>query len=396
MAFTKLSRAEAHGKMAEPVQMKIAALTGISRTAGGLYYACSSLYKELQALPENIGIRVYGAACPHADRDRGAWEKVPVETYRTCGPLQMPAGLRDRLEEFGAPLVHLHGIWLGSQWVAEQWRRRTGGRVIISPHGMLDPWALKNAVWKKKLVSALFADRSFANAACIHALCRSEVESIRAYGLDNPVAVIPNGINLPEISSAPRTWANAKSLLFLGRIHPKKGLKELLHAWVGAPEEWRLIIAGWDDGGFEQGLKVLAKELGLSGSVEFVGPKHGEEKDRLLRAADAFVLPSFSEGLPMSVLEAWSYQLPVLMTAFCNLPEGFSSRAAVEVEPYAESIKAGLNELAGLSDEDLMTMGRRGRRLVEQKFAWPGIAASMQQVYKWCIEGGSPPECVEL
>ena len=194
-----------------------------------------------------------------------------------------------------------------------------------------------------------------------------------------------------------------KQLLFLGRIHPKKGLSELLASWAKAQSlkpkvfsEWKLLIAGWDDGGHEQGLKELAAKLEIEGSVSFIGPQYGEEKEQLLHNADAFILPSFSEGLPMSVLEAWSYGLPVVMTDFCNIPEGFGANAAIRIKPNCEAIMEGLFTLVGMSDNDLESMGFNGRKLVEQKFTWPRIAESTRRVYEWCLTGMNPPDCLEF
>ena len=95
----------------------------------------------------------------------------------------------------------------------------------------------------------------------------------------------------------------------------------------------------------------------------------------------------------MSVLEAWSYRLPVVMTDFCNLPEGFSANAAIRVAPDGESIFQGLEQLAGMPDAELQTMGSNGRKLVEEKFTWPRIAQDMKAVYEWCL-GGDKPACL--
>ena len=137
-------------------------------------------------------------------------------------------------------------------------------------------------------------------------------------------------------------------------------------------------------------------------SVIFTGPAFGEEKDRLLRQASAFILPSFSEGLPMSVLEAWSYGLPVLMTDHCNLPAGFAANAALRIGTDAESIAEGLRELFALPTTDhgqrttsLISIGRNGRALVERQFTWPQVAAQMKEVYEWLLGGGPKPGCVE-
>ena len=148
---------------------------------------------------------------------------------------------------------------------------------------------------------------------------------MRNYGLQNPIAIIPNAVDLPregheagEPNWADVVPADAKVLMFLGRIHPKKGLSNLMRAWAevrrespSAAERWQLVIAGWEQGGHQQELERLSAILGLQASVHFVGPQFDEGKAATLNRADAFILPSFSEGLPVAVLEAWSYRLPV-------------------------------------------------------------------------------------
>ena len=197
-----------------------------------------------------------------------------------------------------------------------------------------------------------------------------------------------------------------KVLLFLGRIHPNKGLVNLLNGWKQiqqGPEgrrpasgQWMLAIAGWDQGGHEKELKTQAANLGLGESVAFLGPKFGEEKDAWLRRCDAFVLPSFSEGLPMAVLEAWSYAKPVLMTPQCNLPVGFSAGAAIQVETSADSIRAGIHTAMEMGDTGRESMGQRGRALVTKDFSWPQVAEQVKKVYDWVLGSGEVPECVEL
>jgi poly(glycerol-phosphate) alpha-glucosyltransferase len=132
----------------------------------------------------------------------------------------------------------------------------------------------------------------------------------------------------------------------------------------------------------------------LQSSVFFLGPAFGQEKEDLLRSADAFILPSFSEGLPMSVLEAWSYRLPVVMTPECNLPEGFAADAAIRIETSVESIAEGLGTLFSMNDADLMTMGAKGRGLVEERFTWKSVASQMREVYDWMLGGGVAPSSV--
>ena len=372
--------------------MKVAVLTTSSRKAGGLFYSVRGLSKALAAA--DCASLVLSPRDEFSEADAGVWEPIPVELFPAYGPLKTSPAMRRRLMGLDADLVHLHGIWLDSQWAAMNRQKKVGTPVVVSPRGMLDEWAVNNSSWKKKLVEKLFAREALERASCINALCRSEADAIRSYGLKNPIALIPNGVDLPDLSNSKKRASAVKELLFLGRIHPKKGLRELLQAWARFQHggQWKLLIAGWDDGGHEAGLKELAQELRLDDSVEFVGSAYGEEKDRLLRRVDAFV----SEGLPRSVLEAWSYGLPVVMTDFCNLPEGFDAGAAIRVEPDPESIAAGLVHLAGLGDEALAAIGCKGRVLAEENFSWASIAERMARVYEWCLNGGDAPECVEF
>jgi len=190
-------------------------------------------------------------------------------------------------------------------------------------------------------------------------------------------------------------------LLFLSRIHPKKGLINLLRAWAETMNQrskvvvpWQLVIAGWDQGGHQTELEQLTEELGIGTSLHFVGPQFDDHKAASLSHVDAFVLPSFSEGLPVAVLEAWSYRLPVLMTPQCNLPEGFETKAAISIEPETNSISEGLMFLFNTGDAERMAMGQRGRELVEARFSWPTLAHNMRAVYSWVLGRGPQPGCV--
>jgi len=271
---------------------------------------------------------------------------------------------------------------------------------------MLDPWALANSRWRKRLVGLLYEDRHLRDAACIHATCHAEAEAIQGFGLRNPVCVIPNGVDLPEdtdgLNCIPpwhQLFPNGHRVLFyLGRLHPKKGLRSLLHAWAAlrkrAPnsaDNWKLVIAGWDQSDHLAQLKCLASKLSIEASVCFIGPLYGTEKASAYQHADAFVLPSLSEGLPLVVLEAWSYRLPVVMTAACNLPEGAAAGAALESGPTPEELGLSLAKLITLSDVERRQIGARGRALVERQFTWSSAAAKMARVYRWVLgDAGAP------
>lgn len=387
--------------------MKIGLLTAsISRRAGGLYDATRHLAGSLHNPP--LEIQVFGLTDPDTARDRAGWGQLPIQTFAVRGPrfFGYAPTLAPALSVANLDLLHVHGLWMYPSAASRQWSQRQQKPTIITPHGMLDPWAVRNAQWKKRLVGWLYENAHLRDAACLHALCAAEAEAIRAYGLRNPICIIPNGIDSPAATSAePTPWqaalpADAKVLFYLGRLHPKKGLPHLLSAWAAAhvasehAEPWHLVIAGWDQGGHEAELKAQAEQLGLQTRVHFVGPQFDAAKHASYCRADACILPSFSEGLPMTVLEAWSYGLPVLMIPQCNLPEGFQADAAIQINPEPERIAQGLAALFALPDHERTAMGERGRVLVEQHFNWPHIAQQMLSVYRWVLGQGDKPDCL--
>jgi glycosyltransferase involved in cell wall biosynthesis len=403
--------------------MHLKMLTGISRNEGGIFFAVRSLAQALCHLHIDVG--VISHIDEHTFDDMPRWDPLSISLYSSLGPLKNSLQLRRILKQTKADLLHVHGLWRDQQWAALQWQIQHMKPVVVSPHGMLDPWAVSHSAWKKKIIGKLFADAALHKATCLHALCQAEVLAIREYGLNNPIALIPNGIDLPDLPPAEKKSAGIqnrpKRLLFLGRIHPKKGIAELIRAWgcfvrtsAFTTVPWQLLIVGWDDGGHRAGLQRLATDLHIkwrdyssdpaaaldaeensSCNLFFYGPLFDHAKDAIFRTVDAFILPSFSEGLPMSVLEAWAYELPVTMTDFCNIPEGFAADAALRIEPNRQSIAGGLERLAEMADNELIKIGRNGRVLVERNYTWPKLAHDMASVYRWCL-GGEQPGCVIL
>jgi len=397
-----------------------------SRLAGGLFSSVRRLHQTLSH-DHAVNVRVFALQDEFTEVDEEVWRPLRIKAFPVSGPKQF--GYSPRMK--GALLTsvgdigHTHGLWMYSSIVTLDWHRKTGRPYLISPHGMLDPWALKNSHWKKKIAWRLFEGEHLRRARCLRALCASEAHSIRQLQLKNDIAVIPNGIDLPTgPASAISPWQDCvepgkKVLLFLSRIHPKKGLINLLKAWaknrpsaIGhrQSDEWVLAIAGWDQGGHESELKKLATELGLawtdirdhkknskpqtSASLLFLGPQFNEAKDACYHHCDAFVLPSFSEGLPMVVLEAWANSKPVVMTPECNLPEGFLAGAAIKVEATEASIGTGLDELRHMTAADRAAMGSRAHDLVVERFTWSQVANQLQTVHKWILGGGPKPDCI--
>jgi poly(glycerol-phosphate) alpha-glucosyltransferase len=394
---------------------RVALLTPwLGRRGGGVAVAVRSLARSLRAA--GVGVSLHALAEEGDGGAEGAspgGDDPPVRLHRRLGPeaLGFAPRMRHALSAEGPDLVHVHGLWTYPSRASLTWSRRSARPVVISPHGMLDPWALARSRWKKRVAGFLYETAHLRRGACLHALCRAEAEALRSYGLGNPIAVIPNGVDLPEAMPEVRPdWCmdgmeGRRALLFLGRLHPKKGLVQLLQAWAavtrGAPgrgeaDAWCLVIAGWDQGGHLGELQGLARDLGIAAGVRFAGPQFGPAKRATLAHADAFVLPSLSEGLPMAVLEAWSYGLPVIMTPQCNLPEGFEHGAAVRAEPDPRGLAASIHGLLRMPEGERRGMGDRGRRLVERRFSWPRIGREMRRVYEWVLGDAPMPACVLL
>ena len=525
--------------------MKVAQLAfSLSNRAGGIFEIQVGLSLALKTM--GVDVVALGLQDDLTQRDASRWGGIPTKCLPVYGPrfFGYAKGFDRALENSNPDICHLHTLWMYPGIAMKNWSRRHNRPYVVTPNGMLEPWALANSGWKKKLAGFFYEKAILQGAACLQANTLKEADDFRAYGLRQRIEVVPNGVDLPDIREAESRNAEKlkegkKRLLFLGRIHPKKGLLGALRAWAelrNSPSairdsaEWQFVIAGWDQGGHEAELKALCADLGLrtafrttkdtkileniqprmtrmdtddteaqggawasqagaafsnpstsqlardcentsptrfangpaeamraetremgsagenqladskefldgqsqvglqvdnqkghtirtandpgasgeySSSVSirdirgqnsdaldavdvvFYGPAFGVEKEALFRSADAFVLPSFSEGLPMSVLEAWSYGLPVVMTPECNLPEGFAKQAALEIRSGEGSFQGsdfsfqqGLRTLIEMTEAQRWEMGMRGRKLVEDRFTWPKVAEQMKEVYE--------------
>ena len=391
-------------------------LHSVSRNAGGLYESVRRLVQSLEE--QDVGVGVFGVADKFTAEDIGLWAPTPVQIFKPVWPEAFgysPEYL-EAIENYAPNLVHTHGIWVYPSMAARRYCLHTGAASVISAHGMLDPWALNNARWKKFVAFLLYEQAHLENAKC-----QSEAESIRALGMKGSVAVIPNGIDLPEKTpDGPPPWIGRvaegkKILLYLGRIHPKKGLLELIRAWAALSrempsvlDEWVLAISGWDQKGHEAELKKLCTAQGIAwddlrlaessksdaAGVLFTGPQFNAAKDAAYHHSDAFILPSLSEGLPMVVLEAWAHHLPALITPECNLPEAYTAGAAIPIAPNSRDIAEGLRCLFAMSDSECDAMAEKGRELILNKFNWRSIACEMKSLYQWLLGGGEPPSCI--
>jgi len=301
-------------------------------------------------------------------------------------------------------VVQIHGVWELHTAMAAHRAQVTNKPYMISAEGMLDSWALKNKRWKKAVYSALIERRNLRKSGCLRALTTREVDNYRAFGLPGPIAIIPNGVTAPKgLSSASflERWPGLRGkriVLFLGRIHYKKGLDILCRAWgpiARSSDDLHLVIAGPDFENTQIGIEKLIQEEGLSQSVTFTGMLNSSMKWSALSASTLFVLPSHSEGFSVAILEALAAAKPVVITKQCNFPGLEGRDFAAVIEPAVDQLQEALRAFLRIPAAGIERYGNAAREYVQQHYSWPSIGNAMADVNLWML-GGTAPSHVEL
>ena len=351
----------------------------------------------------------------------GLGHRVCVVTTMTCG---YPVGEVDvRLMDdptsvdFQPDIVHIHGVWSRYLHRMTVWCRKRRIPYIISPHGALTKWALRYHWWKKLPAMLLYQYCDLRCASGFHVTVQEELKDVRRLWLKQPVIVAPLGVEIPEMKFASH---ENKDLLFVSRIHPKKGLDTLLHAWAKLSKDvrngWRIIIAGPDDIGHQAELKELAEQLGLSvrdfskelefgkkqihggnevplkvyqeklseikADVVFTGPVYSETKDWLYQQSHHFVLPSHSENFGGVILEALAAGTPCITTKGTPWASLLEHNCGWWVEDDVEAIRAIIAKVLALPKEQYMAMSDNARAFVREKFSWESSAQTLVNGYE--------------
>lgn len=327
--------------------------------------------------------------------------------FRYSPRLQMKLR-RCAMEDGRDMIIHSRGIWTYPECISGKVARNMGVPHIISIEGMLEPWALNRSRWKKAVIGRFFTWRNLMDAACIHALREGEAQSIRKLGIKAPIAIIPNGVNVPEngkLRSSEQVdlfkrfpdLRNQKLIVHLGRIHPVKGLPRTLKAWrqiAGRFPDWHLAIAGPDEGGHTNELNMLVNVLGLQKRASLIGPVYEKEKDELLRQSSVFILASEMEGMSCALLEAMAWELPVLITRECCFDEVETHQSGLIVHKDSDDIARGLVQLLSMSDMQRGKLGENGRQLMVESYDWKILADTYYEVYSWLLGKREKPDCV--
>jgi glycosyltransferase involved in cell wall biosynthesis len=362
----------------------------ISEEASGPTYSVSALNKAMRSAGEHSRLIATGPESLGDDVRIFPRQSFP---YRLGVAPEMLRWLVAEVNAQNADVLHSHGMWMMPN-VYPSWAARRGKvALVISPRGTFSEWAMKQSRVRKFIMWRAVQKSAIGNADLFHATSESEYADIRRMGFRQPVAVIPNGVDLPNQEKRKFRKSNDRCLLFLSRIHPTKGLEFLLHAWSGLQQqypEWRMRIIGPGDDAYLRDLTRLASVLELE-RVIFSGPLYGDEKQEAYRNADLFVLPTRSENFGMAVAEALASGCPVITTKGAPWSGLVAERAGWWIDIGTAPLKAALSEAMSADLCTLANMGARGRDWMERDFSWRRIAAQMLEAYRWANKGGTPP-----
>jgi glycosyltransferase involved in cell wall biosynthesis len=263
---------------------------------------------------------------------------------------------------------------------------------------MLEPWSLKRSRIRKWFARRLHQDAILERAGCLRATSQMEADNIRTAGFKTPIAVVPNGVTLPARPDTESRPGNrpVREALFISRLHPKKGLLNLIEAWKQVrPRDWKLTIIGPGESSYVDELRRAVAGAGLTDVIEIRGPVWGEERFRYYWAADLFVFPSFSENFAMVVAEALACEVPVITTKGLPWEDLERHRCGWWIDIGVEPLVKALRNATEISDPERQEMGRRGRKLIGKDYNWDSAAVKMTTVYRW-LTGGKQPDFVQI
>lgn len=369
------------------------ALPTISPLGGGVAEAARLHVKALAAAGfEEISVHTLDDRMEKVDPRQ--WQAASLHQHRFIGPMSysLAPSMISSLMKAKPDIVHVHGVWQFHCAAVHAWSMLTGKPYVVSPHGMLEPWIRARSPGLKKAVSALYQNRFLRKAGGFHLLTEKEGADVAEFLHGQPAPIIPN-LAEPFVSDGrkPGWWTpeheGRKVYLFLGRLHEKKGVMELMDAWArlsgedaGFRDGSLLVFCGWNDGieGFEAKVETLGRDFG---NALFAGPQYGPDKNRSMGAAKFFLLPSKSEGLPMAILEAWAAGVPAIMSPECNLDIGFERGAAFRTGFTAETIYPSLKAARELSEDAWRDASDKAKALVAEKYSEESVRAGLLSLY---------------
>ncbi len=304
-----------------------------------------------------------------------------------------------KIEKINPDIIDVQGLWSSCTIFNLLYNLFHPTPYIVTPRGMLEKWAMERSYLKKRIFYYLFEKLHLKKAKCLRATSMLEVKTFKNLGFANPIINIPNSIKIPVIKKK-KLPKNKKKfrLLFLSRIHPKKGISDLLYAWKeiqGLYPNWELVICGYDELKYKKKMINLAASLKLERVIwkNFV---LGKERDKLYRSSDLFILLSYSENFGLVIAEALSYQIPVITTINTPWIELNKNKCGWGIDLKKNQIVKTLNTAMNISRKQKFEMGKRGRKWMLKEFSEKSIGIKMDKVYKWIKNKGPKPKDIIL
>ena len=329
-----------------------------------------------------------------------AWIKALPDDAIT--PYGYSRNMNHFLKQSDYDLYHTNGLWMYSNHITCSVARYKRKPYVVTPHGMLYPEALHRSYWKKWPLIQLCFRMDINHADCLHVTCKAEMEHVRRFGYKGAVAIIPNPANLPdyleEIAAVKSNFLGCslpRKFGFLGRLHPRKKVENLLYGVAKLPsqQDCELIIMGKGDDAYEQFLRSEVKRLGLN-NVTFSGFVSGREKYEQLAQLSCLFVPSDFENFGMIVTEALSVGTPVMASLGTPWEELNTYNCGWWTERNPQDITNVMQKVLEMPEKELIAMGSRGRQLIKEMYAAPKVAQQMKSLYEWIGNNGKKPEFI--
>lgn len=355
-------------------------IPSIDRTAGG-----TSTY--MQVLAKGLGEIAEVHIITHASENPLVMENCTVHYVHNYQPLSYSwnTSIAFLLDEIGPDVVHVNCCWMPACAAVQRIAQKRGFKVVLTPHGMLEPWIIKRHYWTRKVPALwLYQKAAVQRADCVQATAESERDNLLKLGYNSNIKVVRLGIDAESIEMK-RSWKKSRQILFLSRVHVKKGINFLVEAADVLRNElqgYKILVAGEGDADYVEAMKRMICDRGLQDIVQLIGGVYGDEKWRLFQTSDFFVLPTHSENFGLAITESLASGTPVITTVGTPWSDLNSSEAGAWIEIGTEPLVEPLRRFLGLSEDELETMGRNGRRLIETKYSAHVMAEQMMEVYK--------------
>lgn len=358
-------------------------IPSIDRTAGGTSTCMQVLAKGLGELAEVHIIT-------HASENPLAMENCTVHYVSEYNPFKGAWRKRvaEMMEEVMPDIVHVNCCWMPACAAVQRIAQKHGYKVVLTPHGMLEPWIIKRHYWTRKVPALLLYQKAAVRKAdCIQSTAESERDNLLKLGYNKNIKVVRLGIDADGIEMK-RSWKKTRQILFLSRVHVKKGINFLIEAAAVLRSElqgYKILVAGEGDADYVAEMKRMIADNGLQDIVQLVGGVYGDEKWRLFQTSDFFVLPTHSENFGLAIAESLASGTPVITTVGTPWHDLNDTNSGAWIEIGTQPLVETLRKFLALSDGELEAMGRNGRRLIEEKYSAHVMAKEMMEVYETLI-----------